>query len=149
MNQCTNRQHPVRAAVHAVFHAALDIRARRGRVLNLGAIERQQRLRLCRSGKQASPKAHRTSLRPNSAAPCGTGARPGNEVLQKVAMRMPAVPIWRSEGKDHQWRFGRNGRRSRRSEEHTSELQSLMRISYAVFCLKKKKNKCTKQQTVL
>src|SRR3546814_8769650 len=33
---------------------------------------------------------------------------------------------------------------SRRSEEHTSELQSLMRISYAVFCLKKKKN--TKQQ---
>src|SRR3546814_15349542 len=33
-----------------------------------------------------------------------------------------------------------------RSEEHTSELQSLMRISYAVFCLKKKK-KQTKTQT--
>src|SRR3546814_13806494 len=32
-----------------------------------------------------------------------------------------------------------------RSEEHTSELQSLMRISYAVFCLKKKKN--NKQST--
>src|SRR3546814_2588482 len=31
---------------------------------------------------------------------------------------------------DEEWRF--------RSEEHTSELQSLMRISYAVFCLKKK-----------
>src|SRR3546814_9495896 len=31
-------------------------------------------------------------------------------------------------------------RRSSRSEEHTSELQSLMRISYAVFCLKKKNN---------
>src|SRR3546814_1011417 len=30
--------------------------------------------------------------------------------------------------------------RRRRSEEHTSELQSLMRISYAVFCLQKKKN---------
>src|SRR3546814_3477407 len=30
-----------------------------------------------------------------------------------------------------------------RSEEHTSELQSLMRISYAVFCLKKKKTKQT------
>src|SRR3546814_7363066 len=30
--------------------------------------------------------------------------------------------------------------RALRSEEHTSELQSLMRISYAVFCLKKKKN---------
>src|SRR3546814_8424996 len=31
--------------------------------------------------------------------------------------------------------------RTGRSEEHTSELQSLMRISYAVFCLKKKKKK--------
>src|SRR3546814_7485457 len=37
--------------------------------------------------------------------------------------------------------------RETRSEEHTSELQSLMRISYAVFCLKKKKkNKTTTQQ---
>src|SRR3546814_7881682 len=36
------------------------------------------------------------------------------------------------------------GRRAR-SEEHTSELQSLMRISYAVFCLKKKKYKNTKK----
>src|SRR3546814_8388590 len=35
------------------------------------------------------------------------------------------------------WRLAFFGR----SEEHTSELQSLMRISYAVFCLKKKKNK--------
>src|SRR3546814_8100211 len=40
----------------------------------------------------------------------------------------------------------------RRSEEHTSELQSLMRISYAVFCLKKKRNitqdtKTTKRTT--
>src|SRR3546814_5591191 len=34
-----------------------------------------------------------------------------------------------------------------RSEEHTSELQSLMRISYAVFCLKKKKNKKKEVQT--
>src|SRR3546814_8069927 len=36
---------------------------------------------------------------------------------------------------------GRHG--VRRSEEHTSELQSLMRISYAVFCLKKKKQAST------
>src|SRR3546814_3449394 len=34
-------------------------------------------------------------------------------------------------------------RSGRRSEEHTSELQSLMRISYAVFCLKKKKKQPT------
>src|SRR3546814_5744409 len=33
-----------------------------------------------------------------------------------------------------------------RSEEHTSELQSLMRISYAVFCLKKKKTRARIQQ---
>src|SRR3546814_6335782 len=35
----------------------------------------------------------------------------------------------------------------RRSEEHTSELQSLMSISYAVFCLKKKKNECKTNTT--
>src|SRR3546814_10056100 len=34
-----------------------------------------------------------------------------------------------------------------RSEEHTSELQSLMRISYAVFCLQKKKQNSTKYKT--
>src|SRR3546814_1311819 len=37
------------------------------------------------------------------------------------------------------------GQHGARSEEHTSELQSLMRISYAVFCLKKKKHKKTKR----
>src|SRR3546814_8480123 len=38
-----------------------------------------------------------------------------------------------------------HGAAAARSEEHTSELQSLMRISYAVFCLKKKKKSKTKQ----
>src|SRR3546814_1650385 len=38
-------------------------------------------------------------------------------------------------------------RSPRRSEEHTSELQSLMRISYAVFCLKKKKTNKIQQNT--
>src|SRR3546814_2369649 len=37
-------------------------------------------------------------------------------------------------------------RSENRSEEHTSELQSLMRISYAVFCLKKKKKKQYQQR---
>src|SRR3546814_3079922 len=37
---------------------------------------------------------------------------------------------------------------SARSEEHTSELQSLMRISYAVFCLKKKKDNNTTQRVI-
>src|SRR3546814_8306404 len=42
---------------------------------------------------------------------------------------------------------GRRGRCAFRSDEHTSELQSLMRISYAVFCLKKKKNNNTQLKT--
>src|SRR3546814_1066410 len=37
------------------------------------------------------------------------------------------------------WTAAGQAENERRSEEHTSELQSLMRISYAVFCLKKKK----------
>src|SRR3546814_2367504 len=43
----------------------------------------------------------------------------------------------------------RHGGARQRSEEHTSELQSLMRISYAVFCLKKKKRKNTSKQKVI
>src|SRR3546814_4986169 len=43
----------------------------------------------------------------------------------------------RSHVKLHKWLMATH---LLRSEEHTSELQSLMRISYAVFCLKKKKN---------
>src|SRR3546814_4139102 len=45
----------------------------------------------------------------------------------------------------HQDRCSRSG--FDRSEEHTSELQSLMRISYAVFCLKKKKTNTLNTQT--
>src|SRR3546814_5374408 len=48
-----------------------------------------------------------------------------------VVQRSPGVAIL--------CRRQRQNRHRRRSEEHTSELQSLMRISYAVFCLKKKK----------
>src|SRR3546814_14669292 len=67
-----------------------------------------------------------------------------------VSRRSPdsAYFLWR--GLDHYsallaWRPGRHtwhhwqNQPEGRSEEHTSELQSLMRISYAVFCLKKKK----------
>src|SRR3546814_6665196 len=41
------------------------------------------------------------------------------------------------------------GAPSIRSEEHTSELQSLMRISYAVFCLKKKKQQTKNHNSIL
>src|SRR3546814_5075044 len=43
----------------------------------------------------------------------------------------------------------RRGAEFERSEEHTSELQSLMRISYAVFCLKKKKNTQKQKQAII
>src|SRR3546814_1723127 len=68
----------------------------------------------------------------------------------------PYTTLFRSPCENHDYRldqpFGTgNGAEERahvtkrwnRSEEHTSELQSLMRISYAVFCLKKKKKKKT------
>src|SRR3546814_3853449 len=42
--------------------------------------------------------------------------------------------------------MGDTDRTRDRSEEHTSELQSLMRISYAVFCLKTKKSELTKER---
>src|SRR3546814_8697542 len=44
---------------------------------------------------------------------------------------------------------GWRGQPTGRSEEHTSELQSLMRISYAVFCLKKKKKTITDRSTTI
>src|SRR3546814_9799375 len=65
-------------------------------------------------------------------------------IRQKIGLRR------NPEKNGSRWRkvqSGWNRRRMNRSEEHTSELQSLMRISYAVFCLKKKKNKQTDTHT--
>src|SRR3546814_6344546 len=60
-----------------------------------------------------------------------------------------AIGANKPKGWDHQ--ISDSGEPTIRSEEHTSELQSLMRISYAVFCLKKKKenkkNNTTTYQT--
>src|SRR3546814_2364887 len=63
--------------------------------------------------------------------------------------RFPYTTRGRAWRRCDRWRSARDCRRAPRqrrdrrwrSEEHTSELQSLMRISYAVFCLKKKKRK--------
>src|SRR3546814_6729662 len=55
------------------------------------------------------------------------------EIARAGLYRDAGVMLGRSDG-----RYLRHD--GPRSEEHTSELQSLMRISYAVFCLKKKKN---------
>src|SRR3546814_4093985 len=64
---------------------------------------------------QVRPRGRRTDPRP---------ARPRRLIRTGQHLRLRALDV----------------ERLRRSEEHTSELQSLMRISYAVFCLKKKKN---------
>src|SRR3546814_9811489 len=59
------------------------------------------------------------------------------EIIDREARLEPAPQRTRQiGGQDDRHRLRRRGFRS---EEHTSELQSLMRISYAVFCLKKKK----------
>src|SRR3546814_2470792 len=62
----------------------------------------------------------------------------GNALKYQPAGNTPRLTVCvRAEGDDWHFTFTDNGR----SEEHTSELQSLMRISYAVFCWKKKKIK--------
>src|SRR3546814_19558524 len=64
---------------------------------------------------------------------------------QDALVSQPALAVCAARARRHRGTgSGRADRRDRgrslRSEEHTSELQSLMRISYAVFCLKKKNN---------
>src|SRR3546814_8633739 len=56
---------------------------------------------------------------------------------KRSSCNRPGRPRRPDNGGSPQYRTARNDRA--RSEEHTSELQSLMRISYAVFCLKKKR----------
>src|SRR3546814_1406561 len=86
---------------------------------------------LFRSARAAARRGSRP--RPGAPAPAegnGQAERRDREARQEALQR--AVP-----------RQGAGSRRggAARSEEHTSELQSLMRISYAVFCLKKKRIK--------
>src|SRR3546814_6715229 len=71
----------------------------------------------------------------SAAAAVGRGYAPDSSRFA-AAVGKPILPNLPLKG-----RASGHGRRAccrRRSEEHTSELQSLMRISYAVFCLKKK-----------
>src|SRR3546814_6650972 len=71
------------------------------------------------------------------------------QFFDSIEKRLARLNVGDDRGPRHffQHRFGEDGEEmiapddaSLRSEEHTSELQSLMRISYAVFCLKKQKN---------
>src|SRR3546814_1080895 len=66
----------------------------------------------------------------------------GQRVLNPMAdMVMPSGDHAHADRPDHHDGDGSPDRLNTRSEEHTSELQSLMRTSYAVFCLKKKTTK--------
>src|SRR3546814_7465728 len=68
--------------------------------------------------------------------------RRSSDLLPREAGRGRQRPVAALPGRQDRQLAARRDRLGRgfRSEEHTSELQSLMRISYAVFCLKKKKN---------
>src|SRR3546814_1575162 len=68
----------------------------------------------------------------------GTAADAADMGDERVAVRDGNERRERS-GEDHFAGTEGHAEAAKRSEEHTSELQSLMRISYAVFCLKKKK----------
>src|SRR3546814_8028146 len=78
---------------------------------------------------RASSNTLRRSATPEKTAESGAKCRSVASASRRAIEVLP-VP-----GGPQRIRLGR------RSEEHTSELQSLMRISYAVFCLKKKKKK--------
>src|SRR3546814_3838972 len=84
--------------------------------------------------------------------PVPKGISSGRQLTRKVGNRLPSsflLPPWvwtfriRAIATKSINSFAQRGNTWRRfrSEEHTSELQSLMRISYAVFCLKKKQQK--------
>src|SRR3546814_9896862 len=73
------------------------------------------------------------AMMPNVRARPATSAGIRADAATSLSMHLPPVSVGEGSATI------RSARPSPRSEEHTSELQSLMRISYAVFCLKKKK----------
>src|SRR3546814_1194384 len=89
-------------------------------------------------------ESHDNTHRPLGVGRCGAGRRYGHRQPQGQcnARRLRAARRVLEPAKDSVVPFIFSHACLRyRSEEHTSELQSLMRISYSVFCLKKKKKK--------
>src|SRR3546814_4849188 len=91
-----------------------------------------------REGGVPLPPARPTSL------PCSERRI---EALHSSCRLQRATNCHRGAGSDRSWFIRSFQKAGSRSEEHTSELQSLMRISYAVFCLKKKKYINIKRQS--
>src|SRR3546814_7099272 len=71
----------------------------------------------------------------------------GERAVAEIVGRPPAAHEHQGKRGDEQPAHQKPSGSASRSEEHTSELQSLMRISYAVFCLKKKQKQQHKQNT--
>src|SRR3546814_4986569 len=107
---------------------------RRGRALRRGP-EGPRNLEDGRREARAELSAglrRRVTIRPRSGA-----GRPKGRPVRTAAIRSPSPDGARFRGAKPSERIST----TKRSEEHTSELQSLMRISYAVFCLNKKNKK--------
>src|SRR3546814_7432155 len=98
---------------------------------------------LCRSAQCGAPRAGAARRRMAGRA---TDRHPECRRPPRTRGREAADPYARRASERLVHRVRCAGAVDRRSEEHTSELQSLMRISYAVFCLKKKKIKQEQQQ---
>src|SRR3546814_4696879 len=89
--------------------------------------------------RRPTPYGVRRTIRSRRGSPASDRDRTGT--AQRIRAGLHPEQQWPEAG----WRATTPARlQATRSEEHTSELQSLMRISYAVFCLKKKTN--TRQQ---
>src|SRR3546814_3240576 len=110
----SRRRHTRCALVTGVQTCALPIYSRRRRPT--GAVRQHAQV------DRRNARVHRDRAAPRRARPLA-GLRP--------------TPRTRTRVDDHRGAARDAGPRRRRTEEHTSELQSLMSISYAVFCLKK------------
>src|SRR3546814_2099609 len=116
-----------------------DLRTRHRRALQRrGKDQRRGVLRQRRLGAAAV----RQGARPPRQSDDGQGQGHGGALVQGRRARTSYDLSFQPVRKIHHTA----SRHSTRSEEHTSELQSLMRISYAVFCLKKKKKKYKEKQ---
>src|SRR3546814_2058192 len=96
-------------------------------------------------------RSQRLYIRASLAAPCPqhAGKRPHNKRAAR-ACSFAGSHLFGGSPRRHDGKArARKHRWADRSEEHTSELQSLMRISYAVFCLKKKKKPRKKEHKLL
>src|SRR3546814_7288191 len=98
---------------------------------------------VCSSDLEDDDGHGRFASSPSGACGAPPGLRPIREGSENSARKRPNTPAIAARihcGTPAKSRKPIWKRSMARSEEHTSELQSLMRISYAVFCLKKKNN---------